>query len=256
VRLFFSAFLAVVFALAPLRAQDTEPPLPAYLKDVPEPLARAVHKLARDVDRWAYTMRSVNFDSKGTVDGEVVARFNPSLHYDEQWTLVSRNGKPATEAEVRKFRKERAKRAKNRQALGELLELAKATVVEETSARIRYEVPLRKENNDRLPPDKFRILIAVSKPQHGLEQIDVALRSPMRVAVIARVKQAGAELRFATVDPAHAPALVSIDAKGSFTLMMVPLSDSYKLERSDFKRVKPYDERFDVTIGPMKVIDF
>jgi hypothetical protein len=253
----FFVFLAFLSFIATARAQTEAPELPPHLEGVPLPLARAMHKLTRDVNRWAYTQRSLNYDRKGRVDDEVVVRFDPSLHYDEQWTLLSRNGKPASEADVRKYRKERAKRAKgNRQSLGELLELTKATVLEEDERRIVYEVPLRKENNDRLPPEKFRIRVAVSKTTETLEHVDVALRSPMRVAMVAKVKQAGAELRFASVDPKHAPALVSIDAAGSFSLMMISVDDSYTMERSDFKRVRPYDERFGVTIGPMKVLDF
>ena len=36
----------------------------------------------------------------------------------------------------------------------------------------------------------------------------------MRVAMIAKVKNAGAALRFSIVDPQHAPALVGIEAAG------------------------------------------
>jgi hypothetical protein len=37
---------------------------------------------------------------------------------------------------------------------------------------------------------------------------------------------------------------------------MVPLARTYEASRGDFKRVKPYDERFSVQIGPLKAIDF
>lgn len=251
--------LLLLLGYACAHAQQTatvEPTLPEYLSNVPAPLATAVHKLTGDINRWAYTQRSLNYNGKGEVDEEIVARFDPSQHYDEQWTLISRNGKPANEEQIRKYRRQRAKRLKNRQSLGELLELSKAVIAEESAQRVIYEVPLREENNDRLPPDKFQILISVLKPSHGLEQIDLSLRAPMRVALIAKVKNAGAALRFDTVDPAYAPTLVEIDATGNFTVMMVRMSDTYKLSRTDFKRVKPYDERFGVTIGPMKVIDF
>ena len=114
--------------LAPLltvRAETTHDPLAG----APEPLREAVRKAGADLGRWAYTMHTHTRDRKGRVTEDTVARFDPSQHYDVQWTLLTKEGRPATESEIRQHRRQRAKLTKNRKTLGELLELNRAVLV-------------------------------------------------------------------------------------------------------------------------------
>lgn len=39
-------------------------------------------------------------------------------------------------------------------------------------------------------------------------------------------------------------------------MLFVPVGGRMEIRRTDFKRVTPYDERFQVQIGPLKAIDF
>lgn len=226
------------------------------LAGAPAPLAGAIRKYAEDTQRWAFTQHTIVFDKNGKVKEERRSRFDPSVAPEERWTLLERDGKAPDESAQRKFRRERAKQRLDRNSLGELLEVKRAAVVAETPTSITYEVPLRSEGNRRLPPDKFTVLIRVTREKNALEAVDVTLRAPMRVKLVAKIKRGGAQLTFAAVDEKHTPPLTEIKADGAGSIFFVPVSASYELDRSDFKRVKPWDERFGVKIGPLKMLDY
>lgn len=250
----FLLLLGLSLATPALRATDEDPMDP--LAGCPEPLAAAIRAYGRDAGRWAYTQRILQYDRKGRVQQEQVARFDPSRHYDVQWTLLRQDGKDATESQVKKFRKERAKLSKNRRPLGELLVLTEAKLVRETDGELVYEVPLKKDDNNRLPPEKFEVLVTLNRGAQTLRAIDVQLKKSWRVAGLVNVKSGEAHLAFETVQPEHGPAVTRIMGEGRATILMVPVGAKAEVTRGEFKRVTPYDERFQVKIGPLKAIDF
>ena len=63
-------------------------------------------------------------------------------------------------------------------------------------------------------------------------------------------------LGFTVVEPKFPAQLTSIVGRGSGSILFVPVGRGYDLKREDFKRVKPYQERFGVQIGPLKALDF
>ena len=146
--LFLLLGLAVSLAAQPAADEDPMDPLAGS----PEPLAAAIRAYGRDAGRWAYTQQIIQYDRKGRVEQEQLARFDPSQHYDVQWTLLKQNGKEATESQAKKFRKERTKMSKNRRTLGELLVLKEAKLVRESGDELVYEVPLKKDEENRLLP--------------------------------------------------------------------------------------------------------
>jgi hypothetical protein len=254
--LIFSSLLLLAVAL---RAEDTAaapeaPPDP--FAGVPVPLAEAVKKFGHDVERWACLQKEVIYDQDGKVSEERLVRFDPSLPYDEQWTLIQKNGKDATERQARAYREEKEKHRKDRKTLGELLDLTKASVKEDTPDSITYEVPLRAEGNRRLPPDKFQVLFRVDRARQEFLSVKVKLRRPLRVALVGKIKQAGAALDFTLVDARFAAPLTAIKATGSGSFLFIPVSASYELSRTEFKRVRPYSDRFNVKLGPLKWLDF
>lgn len=224
--------------------------------EVPALLQEALAAYGREFEHWACTVKTTVRDRDGKVDEETLVRYDPSRPYDEQWTLLTKNGQPATERQVKKYRHEMADRRKDRKTLGELLELEKAEIAEENAETVTYTVPLSPVDNHRLPPENFGVAIRVNKQTRGFEAIEVRLLKPMRVALVAKVKDAGADLKFSSVDPKHAPIVTAIRAAGTGSFMFVGLSASYEQTRTDFKRVTPYSDRFQVKIGPLKVIDF
>ena len=224
--------------------------------EMPELLDAAVHKYAAEAGHWAYTMTNGTRDRAGKVEDTTVTRVDPSQPYDAQLTLRTKNGRPATEREVKKIREQAEKARQNRKTLGELLELDQAFVAEETPEAITYEVPLNPRENDRLPPETFRITIRVNQAQQVFEHVAVRLRAPLRAAIIVKLTAGEADIDFASVDPGHPPPVASIRADGAGTVLFLKVGGSYEQTRSDFKRVTPYSGRFKVKLGPLKFLDF
>lgn len=254
-RLIFIFSLLSIF-LAPVRAE------------IPLLLQEAVKNLAMDGARWAYTERAIQKDDKGKTKSETLMRFDPSKPYAEQYTPLKIDGKAPTDSQLRKYRRrgekrgetlERAERegvSPSRKTLGELMDLDRVTVAEENAQTITYEVPLKKEGNDRLPPEKFRVLARVSKELHAFENVSATLRAPLREKLVVKVSEGEGHIEFKTVDPKHPPQMTAVRGSGSGSILFVPIGRSYEMTREDFKRVKPYGDRFDVQIGTIKALDF
>lgn len=254
----FLLLCSLLAALPGLRAEETPPELNPYdpFAVAPGPLAQALRRFANDANRWAYTQRTVEYERDGSLKRTTLARFDPSQHYDVQWTLVERDGKAPSDSQQKSFQKRRAKREKERKSLGELMDLSKAVVAFQSSKEIVYEVPLKLENDTRFPPDKFQAFVTVDRAAQRLKLIDVKLREKLRVFGVINVKSGDARLEFTEVLPEHGPALASISAGGAASVLLIPVGGRVDLVRSDFKRVTPYDERFQVKLGPLKAIDF
>ncbi|MEI6107719.1 MAG: hypothetical protein WCR49_11975 [Opitutae bacterium] len=268
--------LTVVLSLSlPIRgwAQADETP-PASLTDVsaaalpksvgpvstpvgtPPLLAEAIRKSALDSERWAYTQTTVSKNREGAVKEETVVRYDPSLPYEEQWTPLKLDGKEPTERQIKNLREEHDKRRKNRRALGELLDLARATVVEETATTVTYEVSLIKTDNQRLPPDKFRVTARVNKERQALENVAVRLREAFRLMMILKLTSGEGDMDFTSIDPQYAPPITALRVGGEGSILLVKVGGNYSSTRTDFKRVKPYSERFKVKLAPMKFLDY
>lgn len=236
--------------------------------DVPELLDDAVHNFLKDSDRWAYTQAVVQKDAKGKIQKQAVVRFDPSKPYPEQYSPISVDGAPPSAADLEEYRlkgEKLGRRAEKlekqgtdrfRKSVGELMDLANAKIAEETAGNVTFEVPLKKEDNKRFPPEKFRVLARVGKATRAFERIEVKLREPMRTAVVVKIKAGEGSLDFAKVNPEFAPTPVAARGSGSASVFFVPMGRDYEVKREDFKRVKPYSDRFGVQIGTLKALDF
>jgi hypothetical protein len=227
-------------------------------------VTNALEKTAGDLRRWAYTESRLIRDEKGKVKSDVVVRVDPSKPYAEQWTPVTINGKPPGPSDLKKYRRmgERAQKvaenpsADRRPTLGEVIDLRTALVTSETPEHLVFEVPLKKDGNDRFPPEKFQVLVRVNKTTKALENISVRLRSSFRSKLILKVKSGDGTLDFAVVNPKYPPTLISISGDASASVLFFSVGGELELKRSDLKHVKPFDERFEVQIGTLKAIDF
>ncbi len=239
--------------------------------DVPALLNEALQKTLRDTDRWAFTQTLVEFDGKGKELQRTVVRFDPSKPYAEHYTPIAINGKKPSDSDLEKYRKRGEKRGdrmekaerdgsenttKTRQTLGEVMDIENATFASETETTITYEVPLKKEGNRRFPPDKFQVLARVNKATHGFERIEAKLREAMRSMLVVKIKSGEGALEFSSIDPKFAPALVALHGGGMASVAFVPIGRRYDVKHDDFKRVKPFGDRFGVQIGTMKALDF
>jgi hypothetical protein len=235
---------------------------------VPPLLETALDKIAADYDRWAYKQRIVEKNDKGKVLREAVVRFDPSKPYAEQFTPLKLDGQEPTAAQRRKYREQGERRADRiakaesegtnppRKTLGELMDLDAATLIEESAEVATFEVPLKKEGNTRLPPEKFQVLARVSKRSGAFESIVAQLRQPLRTELVVKIKSGVGRLEFATVDPRFPPAVSTISGHGAGSILFVPVGRSYDLQRGDYQRVKPFADKFAVKLGPLKSIDF
>jgi hypothetical protein len=230
-------------------------------------LTDALEKTARDLGRWAYTEARTTRNEKGEVRSEIVVRYDPSKPYAEQWTPISINGKPPSAREIERHRKRGEAAAKRdaarergepdkRRTLGEVIEPGGATIVAAEGAVLTYEIPLRKDANDRFPPEKFEVLARVNRETRALERIDVRLKDSFRVKLIAKIKSGDATVEFSTVDPKYPPTLTAVRGDASVSVLFVSLGGQLDVKRSELKHVKPFNERFDVQIGTLKALDF
>jgi hypothetical protein len=236
--------------------------------EVPRPLQDALAKLAQDTDRWAYTQTLIERDDKGRVKQETVVRFDPSQPYAQQYRVLKVNGNDPDDSQIRKYRRQGEKRGERidreerdgpdpkRKSVGELMDLENATVAEETAESITYAVPLKKEGNNRFPPEKFEVKARVSKERGAFENVAVKLRAPIREKLILNIKSGEGSIDFTPVDAKYPPQMTAIRGGGSGSILFVPIGRHYELKREEFKRVKPFGDRFEVKIGPLKAIDF
>lgn len=232
------------------------PPARDLVAGAPAPLAEALRAFAQERDRWAYTERFTSMNRKGVTKETKVFRFDPSLAPEDRWTLEEEDGRPADERARKKFRREMAQDGNKRIRLSEFLQLDRAVVVRSPATETVYEVPLRKENNEKLPPEKFQVLVTVTPNPWRLSAIDVVLREPMRVALVAKVRTGGASIRFDRPTAEHAPVVRSVGGQGEATVLFVKVGGSFSAERSDFTRVTPFDERFQVKLRELDYLDF
>jgi hypothetical protein len=244
-RLFLT--LTLLLSVLPARAQT-----PALLDE-------AIKKWIADEDHWAYTQRLQIRNGSKPVE-ERVERYDPSQPEDLQWQLLEVGGKPPTPAQVKTWqrRKDREQKRRDERPLADYFDFNHATVAAETPDTVRYDVPLRKEAYPRIPLDKLAVSVAVNKQRHELEELTAGLKETFRLAMgVAKVTDFGLAISFKTVDEKFASQPSTIKASGAARIILFfKVGGEAEVAWSDFKRVKPYKERFDVKIGDLKALDF
>jgi len=261
-------------ALAGL-ATAAEPSAPAPDAEVPPLLMDALDKVAANFDRWAYTETQMMTDEHGKPQPETVIHFDPSKPYPEQYLPLKIKGKPPTEKQLQGFRKRGEKRGEKfakQEAEGKApgselprfkmgsssasIDLAHATIASENADSVTYEVPLRNDGKGTLPVEKFQLFARVNRATHAFENVALKVRGAFRVKLLLKVKSGEGSIDFGVVDRAFDPVPVVASGDATATIFFVKVGGSFETKRTDFVRVKPYGERFGVTIGPMKALDF
>jgi hypothetical protein len=231
--------------------------------EVPAPLDQAVKKLVADTDRWAYSQEVREFDKNGKSDGGPTReRYDPSKPEDEQWTLQLYRGRIPTEADVRAWQRQKRREAKRRdRPLGEIIDFERAVLTEETELGWVYRLPIKPGASRRLPSDKFFVLMSVGKARMELENVSVRTTESFRLnglaGLAAKVEGVEVDARFAVVDDAYAAQPSVITASGSARVAWVfRVGGRAEVVWTEFQRVKPYRDRYDVQIGDVKALDF
>lgn len=248
--------------------------------DLP-PLLKAAFERGYDNDgHWAYTETSeITIDSgKKTRRLRTVIRFDPSKPYPQQYTPVLIKSRPPDSDDFAEYRKKGEDRlrklekaAQQRAAaqkkgetrttydrMAEKLDLGRITVDADTVEYTTYRIPLRKGSKaNGLELDKFDLSMRVNKEQRQIDNFLLHVREGVRMNLVAKVKAGDIVIAMSQPDAAYAPVMTSM--KGNLDVSVFffkDLATSMDRTRSDFKRVKPYDDRFQVEIGPLKVLDF
>lgn len=263
--LFFLVCAMIAVARADATGRAATPDEAALLNEL-------LHTTANDLRRWAYTEHRVMRDHEGKVKSDHLVRYDPSKPYAEQWTPIKINGKDPSERDVARYRRrgEQSPEAKQgpvpgvqvggrdskRVALGEVIDVPRASIASETATHLVYEIPLRKIGNERFPPEKFIVHARVRKEGKMLENVSAKLRESFRSKLVVKVKSGEGSIDFAQVDPQHPPTMVKVAGDAAASVLFFNVGGSMDLTRTDLKRVRPFDERFEVQIGNLKAIDF
>jgi len=270
-RFLFSLILLGLIATG--RAED--PSRPATPEEVGL-FKEAVKNTTQDTEHWAYTETTVMKSTKGKVREETVVRFDPSKPWLEQYTPLKIEGKPPTEKQLKKYRERGEKRGERIARTAEpadatepgqpsapkpekgrkvTLDLDNPRVLRDEGDRLIYEAALKAVTKD-IPVDKFEVRVVVGKTARQVEHISLRLRESFRMKLVAKVKAGEASADFAVVDPKYGPVMTS--ATGSFgaSLLFVPVSGIFTNTRTEWERVKPYNDRLKVKLGPLEVLDF
>lgn len=251
-------------------------PARAAAAEIPAQLEKALLNASREDNRWAYTETTVvrPKSAKEKEDVLTIVRFDPSKPYAEQYTPLLVAGKKPSASDLKEYRKKGEKRAEDLESgasngrggrgrgaqgaaeLRALVDVEHITVTAETSTAITYHVPLRQGTKVRgVQVDKIEFEIRLTKEDAAIERMAMHLKESMRVMLVANVKSADFAVDFTRVDPKYAPVMTRVQGEAAIRmLLLAKLSPHVDITRKDFERVVPYDDRFQITIGPLNVL--
>jgi hypothetical protein len=267
-------FATCLFLIA-MAARAEDQPRPATAAEV-ELFKAGMMNSSQDTEHWAYTETATSKMSKGRDRGETITRFDPSKPYAEQFTSVLIEGKPPTEKQLKAARERGEKRGERVSRAAQAAkdptyvppparlriggtsvtpDLEHPLVLREEEGRITFEVPVTSARKD-IPIEKFQVLVTVGRPAAQIENVTFAIRESFRVKLIAKIKAGEASMDFTTVDPKYPPLLTTITGDFEASVLFIPMKGTFTRTRTEWKRVKSYDERLQVKIGPLQLMDF
>ena len=271
-RSFAIVTLCTVLGLpGPLAAQ--EPVNTGIPPGLPEILRDALTKDGAESGHWAYTETNQAEASVGKPQGETIVRFDPSKPYAEQYTALKINGQEPTEKQREGYRRRGERRGRKLEpAVSQngastappvnvggqkfSLDFARAAVATEDATSVTYQLPMKNNGKEEFPVDKFQFLIRVNREHRVLEQVSVKLKEAFRVKVIAKFNAMEFRMDYTTVDPQFPPQLTSVT--GAFAARMLFMNVNVKTTtmRTDFQRVKPFNERPGAKALPVTLLEF
>lgn len=154
----------------------------------PRELTAALENFRSDPPRgWSFTQTTVA-EGRSTVERCDAAR--PEF---ARWSLVQKDGRPPTPAELNEYGEGRSRRSRAGTApdLKEQFLLAAAETVAETDARITYRCPLRQGESRDNTALHLRATIVVHKAAGAVESVELANTAPFSPTIGVKI----AELR-------------------------------------------------------------
>ena len=230
----------------------------------PLPLENAILAYSADERGWAYDEVVTAYTRKGKVSEVRITRVDPSLPWDQREQLISTDKGSATERQKKKFQKEREKERRrielgleNRRRLRDRMNFPLAVIDSENDRTREYHVPLLPDEETGFPTEKIRMVVNLDPVDETLQKIDARLTEPVRHKAVAKVKDLHLTIEFTRPLPDEdAVALTKLRGQAAASVLFFPVGGEVQLERSNFRRVTPYDDRFEVQVGPATTLDF
>lgn len=249
-------------------------------------LKGALNALVEDQGRWAYTETRTGVGRDGKPLAESCVRFDPSAVYAEQRKPILVQGKPPTEKQLKEASERGEREGKRR--FDERQRLAAASVTEESAANqtteeihlwvagkkatplvdqakvvgenetsVTFELPMRAEGGGQELLNKFELTARVNKQSGQFERATIRQRETMRVKLIAKISDTLLTIEFSTPDPRYPSVPTTFISTGSVAVLFGKAKEArVEMVRAELKHVTPYDERFEVKIGPSRTIEF
>lgn len=263
----------VFFLLAtlPPGLAAAQPPMTPVAAVRPALLDAAFQSFLADQGRWAYTESHFRNDS---TEPASIFRIDPSRPYVEQYVPIKLSGRKPTE-EQRKQWAERGEKEGDRRhrrvVEGKAAEkeeadfrlringrdvvpdLDHAVAVAEDEASATYEVPLRNPNGT-----SFAEVQLITRVGRGTKQIEhVTIRQlEMRRTGGGKWFDGLTEIEFDLPNPRYPSVPVKITTQSTNKPLFGKAHTIHDVGvRSELRHVTPYDERFGVKIGPLRVIE-
>jgi hypothetical protein len=213
----------------------------------------------------------------GSLAEETVIRIDPSQPYAQQRVPVKIRGETPTEKQLQDWAKVSETSAQRRFKLREAVAAGErdqdfhlqvtnrevsplfdeAKVIAEDGGTVTYEIPLRELGGPNAAlVDDHQLVVRVNRESRVFEHATIRQMKMVRI-VAGKYYDGVVEAEFAKPD-AHYP---SVPVRLTRTKTNKPLfgprhTNTDRIDRRDFKRVTPYDERLNVKLGPLQLLDF
>lgn len=229
--------------------------------------------------RFAYEETHSAYRPDGSLAAQSVVRVDPSQPPAQQSVPVMLNGKPPTEKELKDWAKGNEAAAKRRLKLTTNHAIAEATrdqdfrirvlnrevtpvfaaaaILTETDTNITYTIPLRELGGpDAAAVTDYELKVQVNRARRVFER--AILRQTKMVRIVGGRNYDGVvDVEFSAPDADYVPIPVRLSTSLANKPLFGPLhTRTSRVDRKDFRRVTPYEERFQVKLAPLQLIEF
>lgn len=231
------------------------------------PVLAALRELEKPRGCWACTITT--HQTRDGVTEITVEQYNPFEPEERLWTLMSRDGKTPTDSEQKTYRRKRLntwkKAAARTSSPAEKFENSLRTsefTAGDTSVSdkllftsITPEVTMRGATAMHMPPSFTTYSL---RPDGGIwkqqKSTPGKLIIAMRVLPKVTLQDQTENFEYARLFPDYAPFLVHHVSEGDITLLGKKHHIRRETRYTDHRRVKCYDDRFSVEIGPSSIL--
>lgn len=272
-RFLFGGLMAAGFLIGGLPAHEGE----GLSAGRPPLLEAAFQGFLESQQRWAYT-ETVSFPQvNGSPAPESVFRIDPSLPYAQQRVPMLLSGQPPKEKQLREWAQHSEQRGQQRmKAIAALTEadrdqgfrlrvlnrevrlvLGAARIIAEDATSTTYEIPLQESGPPDAPRvDDYQLTARVNKARRKFEHATIRQTKLIRIAG-GKYFDGVTEIDFTIPDPQYPSVPTRLSATSTNKPLFGPAHPTARrVERTDFKRVSRYDERFKVKLAPLNLLDF